>query len=132
MRARERWLTTLTYVILIVYVFVTLSPLVWMTLISIKPKKDLWHDPPIILPSDPTTGNYVLAFKELGVGLNLLNSLKIALGSLLVSIPVSTLAAYGFARWTFKAKTLLLVLILGTQMIPGMASLVPLFSILQS
>lgn len=132
MKARERWLTASTYVILIVYVFVTLLPLVWMMLISIKPKKDLWQDPPVIIPSAPTTKNYVLAFKELGVGSNLMNSLKIALGSLLVSIPVSTLAAYGFARWTFKGKTVLLVLILGTQMIPGMASLVPLFSILQS
>ena len=120
------------YFILIFYAIVTLLPICWAGLISIKPKADLWKIPPIIIPDQPTINNYNQIFKDFDFSVNLSNSFLISFGTLFVSLPLSVLAAFSFARWKFRGKTFWLILILASQMIPGMASIVPLYSILKS
>lgn len=120
------------YAVLIVFAVFFLFPLAWMFIISLKPPDQLYKFPPVLIPSPPTLQNYIYAFREVGIGANLLNSLKLTLGTLVLSVPVSIPAAYGLSKWEFSLKTPLLLGILGTQMIPGMASLVPLFDILKT
>lgn len=120
------------YAVLIVFAVFFLFPLVWMLIISLKPADQLYKFPPLLIPRPATLKNYLFAFREVGIGANLLNSLKLTLGTLVLSVPVSIPAAYGLSKWDFKLKTAVLLGILGTQMIPGMASLVPLFDILKS
>jgi multiple sugar transport system permease protein len=122
----------LGYTTLAAFVVFFIFPLVWMFIISLKSPDQLYKFPPILFPWPPTFQNYTYAFQEVGIGANLFNSLKLTLGTLAVSVTVSLPAAYGLSKWDFSLKTPILLGILGTQMIPGMASLVPLFDILKT
>lgn len=118
------------YSILILYSIATLLPIIWAGLISVKPKIDLWKIPPVLISENPTLKNYIQIFIDSDFAINLGNSFYISFGTLFVSLPLSILAAFAFARWNFCSKIFWLILILASQMIPGMASLVPLYSIL--
>lgn len=113
------------------YATLTLLPICWISLISIKSKVDLWKIPPVIIPENPTLANYAHILLDSDFTLNLANSFYVSFGTLFMSLPISILAAFSFARWNFRGKSFWLILILASQMIPGMASLVPLFSILK-
>jgi ABC-type glycerol-3-phosphate transport system permease component len=120
------------YLILIIYALVTLLPILWAGSISIKPKEDLWQIPPVIISENPTSNHYSKIFTDSEFAVNLGNSFYVSIGTLFISLPLSILAAFAFARWRFKGRVFWLILILASQMIPGMASLVPLYSILKS
>lgn len=122
----------LFYFILVAYAIATLFPICWAGLISIKPRTDLWKIPPVIISDQPTLTNYVHILTDSNFTVNLANSFYVSFGTLSISLPLSILAAFSFARWRFHGKTFWLILILASQMIPGMASLVPLYSILKN
>jgi arabinogalactan oligomer/maltooligosaccharide transport system permease protein len=61
-----------------------------------------------------------------------LNSLKIALGTSLVSVLIGVFAAYAFARLRFRGRAVLMIVILAVLMLPNVATLAPLFVLLNS
>lgn len=107
------------------------GPLVWMALVSVRPAEYLYQFPPHLL-TPVTTENYQLAIEQLGILRAILNSLAIAATSLAVTMLAAVPAAYALARGRMRHTSTILLLILATQMIPGMASLVPLFWIVKS
>ncbi|RKX80181.1 MAG: carbohydrate ABC transporter permease [Spirochaetes bacterium] len=128
----ERFYRKIVYLLLFFFTIFFLFPILWMFIISLKPVSQLYRFPPHIIPRPPVLKNYVYSFINIGIGRNLFNSLILTLGTLAVSIPVSIPAAYALSKFRFRFQSVLLLGILGTQMIPGMASLVPLFDILKS
>jgi ABC-type glycerol-3-phosphate transport system permease component len=59
-----------------------------------------------------------------------LNSLKIALGTSVISVIIGVIAAYAFARFKFRGREVLMLAILGVLMLPPVATLTPLFVML--
>jgi ABC-type glycerol-3-phosphate transport system permease component len=67
-----------------------------------------------------------------GLVRSLLNSFAVSLGSTALSVVVSALGGYAFARFEFKGKNLIMSIILGLFMIPVVINIVPLYTMLSN
>lgn len=123
----DKWLI---YSIIFTYIFITLIPLVWVFSTSLKPNDLAISLPPEFLPSEPTIENYVFVITEPRLVHSLINSLLVSLGSTVLSVAISALGGYSFARFKFKGKNLLLSIILGFFMIPIVINIIPLYLML--
>lgn len=123
---------SLVYFALITFAVIAIFPVVWMFVMSVESPHELNHFPPTFWPHHFIFSNYVTVLVKAGIAQGLLNSLIDTGGTLILSIGLALPAAYALAKYDFKGKTALLFAILATQLIPGMASIVPLFDILKS
>jgi ABC-type glycerol-3-phosphate transport system permease component len=121
---------TLIYSLIAVFLFITLSPLVWVLSTSLKPNTEAISFPPKILPKDPTIDNYVFVLTEPTLVRSLINSFIISIGSTALSVAVSSLGGYAFARFEFKGKNVIMSIILGLFMIPVVINIIPLYTML--
>jgi len=106
----------------------SILPLIWLFLVSLRPIEWLYKFPPPLWVK-PTLDHYTFAVKELNILIYIGNSLIIATATLLINFIVAIPAAYVLAKAHLRYKTSIMLGILATQMIPGMAALVPLFQI---
>lgn len=104
------------------------SPLVWLLMMSIRPAEWLYKFPSPIWVQ-PTINHFILAVKELGILQAVGNSIIITIVTLAVNFLAGIPAAYVLARGHLRYASAIMLGILATQMIPGMAALVPLFQI---
>jgi multiple sugar transport system permease protein len=107
-----------------------LAPLVWMALLSVRPVADFYKLPPPFW-SPPTGGHYLLACAELDIPRAIGNSLLISVTSVAVTLAVSVPAAFALSKGRLRFSTAILLILLATQMVPGMAALVPIFQIVK-
>lgn len=121
---------TLIYALIAVFLFITLSPLIWVLSTSLKPNTEAISFPPKLLPEDPTIGNYLFVLTDPALARSLINSFIISIGSTALSVAVSSLAGYAFARFEFKAKNVIMSVILGLFMIPIVINIIPLYTML--
>ncbi|MEW6505857.1 MAG: carbohydrate ABC transporter permease [Chloroflexota bacterium] len=121
---------TLLYIVYALVVIITIIPILWVVLASFKQPAEIFAYPPRFIPKHFTLENYhyVLTFTK--VPKWLFNSIVVALASTIVALVLATTGAYGFSRFNFKGKAVLLLAILGTQMIPGVTNIIPLYLIM--
>lgn len=129
------------WVLLAVYLLFTLSPMVWLFLSTIQPQSSLLRVPPQIVPDALTFTNYVDIFKPAAFGENsgqstfflaLRNSVVVALGTTAIAMVFGTLAAYAFARFNIPGRRWLLLVVLGTQLLPAISIIIPLFRMMKA
>jgi multiple sugar transport system permease protein len=123
---------SLIYSILAIYLFITLAPLIWVISTSFKPNQEAITFPPKFLPLNPTLQNYIFVLMDPKLVLSLFNSLLVSLGSTALSVAVSALGGYAFARFDFKGKNFIMGIILGLFMIPVVINIIPLYIMLAS
>jgi ABC-type glycerol-3-phosphate transport system permease component len=123
---------TLIYAIIAIFLFLTLFPLVWVFSTSFKPNQEAIDFPPRFLPRNPTFSNYVFVLTDPGLVRSLINSFVVSLGSTALSVVVSALGGYAFARFEFRGKNLIMSIILGLFMIPVVINIVPLYTMLSN
>lgn len=121
---------TLIYVLIAVFLFITLSPLIWVLSTSLKPNTETISFPPKLLPEVPTIENYLFVLTDPALARSLVNSFIISIGSTALSVAVSSLAGYAFARFEFKGKNVIMSVILGLFMIPIVINIIPLYTML--
>jgi ABC-type glycerol-3-phosphate transport system permease component len=120
----------LIYSVIAVYLFITLAPLLWVLSTSFKPNQEAISFPPKFLPDKPTWENYIFVLTDPKLSLSLVNSLLVSVGSTVLSVTVSALAGFAFARYDFKGKNLIMSIILGLFMIPVVINIIPLYIML--
>ena len=120
----------LIYSVIAVYLFITVAPLVWVLSTSFKPNQEAMSFPPKFLPDHPTLENYFFVLTDSKLVLSLINSLIVSVGSTALSVTVSALGGYAFARYDFKGKNLLMSIILALFMIPVVINIIPLYIML--
>ncbi|HEY0693055.1 MAG TPA: carbohydrate ABC transporter permease, partial [Kribbella sp.] len=103
------------------------APFVWMLLGSFKTDGELLRVPPTWLPNDPTTGNYSELFSKANFPHYFFNSTLVALVVTAGNLIFCSMLGYALAKLRFKGRSVLFVLVLGTLMVPGMVTFVPLF-----
>src|SRR5918911_217771 len=122
--------------LLLFYLVFTLLPLVWLFMSTIQTQASLLRVPPRIIPEGVTFTNYVDIFKPAAFGetsgqstflLALRNSVIVSLGTTLVAMVFGTTAAYAFARFNIPRKRTLLLVVLGSQLLPPISIIIPLF-----
>ena len=122
---RSRFLTILTYTLLIIGALLSLVPFVWMISTSFKSIGEALGSS--FFPSELHFENYVEAWDRANFSKYFFNSIKITAISLVGSVTISVLAAYGFARIKFPGRDLIFGIILSTMMIPAMVTIIPNF-----
>ncbi len=115
------------YVLLTVGLLAMIGPFVWMLLGSLKTQRELLQIPPTWLPEDPTTANYTRLFDRLDFPRYFWNSTLIAVMITLSNVVFCSMMGYALAKLRFFGRDKLLLLVLGTMLIPGSVTLVPLF-----
>ena len=121
---------TLLYILILTFIFITLVPLFWVLSTSFKSNEEATSLPPTILPENPVLDNYIFVLTDSHLVHSLLNSFIVSIGSTILSVTVSALGGYAFARFKFKGKNILLSVILGLFMIPIIINIIPLYIML--
>src|SRR5262249_49715983 len=106
---------------------ILMVPLIWMISTSLKPLGQIWIFPPQWLPETPLWENYSKVFSTRPYFLYIRNTLFLILVGEIGTLLSCSLIAYGFARIRFPGRNFLFYVVLGTMMIPGYATLIPMF-----
>ncbi|MET3808593.1 multiple sugar transport system permease protein [Nakamurella sp. UYEF19] len=128
---RSRRSQTAVYGIVILWVLISLAPVVWMLLQSIKPSAQVFAIPPAWLFT-PTLENYRDLFStDSGTqfGHYLMVSLIVTVSTVLLTIIVSVPASYALTFMRVRRPNFWLILILLASMLPPVVLLVPLFQL---
>src|SRR5512142_1864210 len=107
-------------------------PAVWILLTSFKPQLELVRKPITYLPHDFTLQNYLQAFATQPLATYLLNSFIVAALSTIVTLAVSTCAAYAIARLRLRHRDLILSPIIASSTFPLVTLLVPIFETMRA
>lgn len=121
---------TAFYLLLLVIVFYTVFPFYWAIVSSLKSGSALFQVE--FWPPAPEWGNYLAVFQEQPFGRNILNSIGVAISTVLLSLVLAVSAAYAIGRVQFRGRTLLLFMILGVSMFPQIAVLSGMFELINS
>ena len=109
----------LVYTFLIIMAFVILFPFYWMINSSLKSLDEYKETIPTLVPRHILFSNYAEAFQAANLGTLFINTLYVGLVSTILSLIVTVLSAFAFARLEFKGKNILFAGLLATMMIPG-------------
>ena len=121
---RKRWWL---YLLLTVALLVVITPFVWMVLGGFKTSSELRQVPPTWWPENPTLDNFTSLFSRLSFGTYFFNSTVVAVVVTTANLLFCSMVGYALAMLNFRGKKIVFGLILGTLMIPGVVTFVPLF-----
>lgn len=107
------------YAFLLIMALIVLFPFYWMLISSVKSLEEYRMSVPTFWPQRIFLSNYVEAFTTANLGTLFLNTLYVGVVSTLLSLVITILCAFAFARLEFKGKETLFGLMLATMMIPG-------------
>ncbi len=123
---------TLIYVVLILGLFVVITPFIYMLLTSMTKEAYQLPHPDDLLRQKFYFGNYVQAWSRNNFQRYFLNSLFLASATTLFSLFLSSLTAYAFARFEFPLKEFLFKLFLFTMMVPGVLNIIPQYTVIRT
>ncbi|GHE94673.1 sugar ABC transporter permease [Streptomyces longispororuber] len=117
----------LTYAVLTLFTIGSLFPLVWTAIAASRTNTRLAQTPPPFWFGGNLFKNLEIAWTDANMGTALLNTLVVAGTVTVGTVLFSTLAGFAFAKLRFRFRGLLLLLVIGTMMVPPQLSVVPLF-----
>ena len=109
----------LVYAFLIFMAIAVLFPFYWMLNSSLKSLDEYRQSVPTFWPKKVLFSNYATAFTKANLGRLFMNTLYVGLVSTILSLVITVLSAFAFARLEFKGKNVLFAALLATMMIPG-------------
>lgn len=111
--------TFFRYLFLIIVAIVVLFPFYWMIISSLKTLTEYKLNVPTFWPKVVMWSNYAEAFTAANLGVLFKNTVIVGVVSTILSLVITILTAFVFARLEFKGKNALFAALLGTMMIPG-------------
>ncbi len=115
------------YAILIIWAITTIYPFFWVINNSFKSSTEILSNA-FSLPANFTIDNYKNAFGNMNILRSYGNSLLISGSVTVVVVLLSTMSAFVMTRYSFKGKTIVNTLFLGSLMIPAFSTIIPVFS----
>lgn len=113
------------------FTLLSLGPVAWSVVTSLLPLSALTSKPIDLHPSHLTVENYFLVLdSSRGLFSGLINSLIIASFTAAVGLVIGSMAAYALARLNLPGSNKILLMILATQMFPGIVIAIPLFLVM--
>ena len=109
----------MVYLFLLVMALIVLFPFYWMVISSLKSLAEYRLSVPTLWPQTVVLGNYAEAFTTANLGRLFLNTAYVGVVSTLLSLVITVLSAFAFARLEFKGKDAMFAALLATMMIPG-------------
>ncbi len=109
----------LLYLFLFAIAFIILFPFYWMVISSVKTLDEYLLTIPTLFPREFDFVNYVEAFNTANLGRLFGNTVFVGVVSTVLSLVITVLCAFAFARLEFKGKNAMFAALLATMMIPG-------------
>lgn len=134
----------LFFLAITIFICIIIGPFIWMFISSISPQIELSQKPPHWFPENPTLFRYRALFSGADSGFSsipagvekflrgLRNSLVVSSLTTVICVTTGTMAAYALARYSVPAKNNIMIAILGSQMVPVIVIIIPLYLLLQS
>ncbi len=127
---RRNWGKWLRILFVSVFGILTLMPLIWVVSTSLRTPAESFNVPPKWIPVDMDFNNYAQVFEEIPFAQQIANSFVITLSVVAGQLITASLAGYAFARLRFPGRNMLFWIVLATLMIPGQATIIPVFIII--
>ncbi len=111
--------TILVYLFLFILAVVMVFPFYWMLISSVKSIDEYYLNVPTFWPQDFHFENYINAWNKAAFGRYMINTVIVGVTSTFISLFITILAAFAFAKLKFKGRETLFTILLATMMIPG-------------
>ena len=122
----------ISYAILTIAAILVMMPLAWMFSTSLRPTSESFQLPPQWLPTQFRWENYLAPFESSVPFVDLfINSVRITVSVTVGQLITCSLAGYAFARLRFPGRDLLFLLLLGSLMVPGQVTIIPIFLLMR-
>ena len=122
--------TLIIYILAVVILGITLFPILWVVLSSLKPEGEILSTHITFIPQRITLANYKELFTHFQFQKYLMNSVIIAVTTTILSVIFGVLAAYGFSRFSFPLSSKILFLIILVKVFTPAALVVPLYDLM--
>ncbi|MGX1670346.1 carbohydrate ABC transporter permease [Streptomyces sp. NPDC055400] len=116
-----------TYLVLTLFAVISLAPLLWTTIAASRTNTRLAQTPPPFWFGGNLFKNLETAWNQAGMGTAMWNTILVAATITVGTVLFSTLAGFAFAKLRFRFSTTLLLITIGTMMIPPQLAVVPLY-----
>jgi ABC-type glycerol-3-phosphate transport system permease component len=122
----------LMYGLLIGVSIFMILPFIWMVSTSLKPPDEIFAIPPIIISKHSSLSAYVYLQQQYNILGIVKNTFVIAFSATILRLFFCALGGYGFAKFKFPGQNALFAFLLGTMVIPGAVTLVPVYIIMRN
>lgn len=129
--SRPRWSVVFLHAGLTAGAALTLAPLFWMVAASFMHPGEANQLPPPLWSADPTLDNYRQLFTRLDMLRNLANSAVVTVLATVLSVMVTSLAGYAFAKLPFRGRERLFKALASALVVPAQVGMLPLFLLLR-
>lgn len=116
---------TIAFIIAVIFIF----PIIWMLFVSIKPENFSTNDPLMWFLPPYTFTNYIDLIFESLILRWLFNSLIVAIITTFLTLIITSLAAFAISQMEFRFKNFIFIFFLLGLMIPGEATIIPLYEV---
>lgn len=128
MTARKITAQSALYLALSICTILMLTPMVWLLAASTKGPDDLFHY--LFFSPRPSLYNFRQLFGDIPFLRFLINSLFVAGATVLVQLFFSSLGGFALAKYEFRAKKAIMIIMLATMMIPAQVLMAPLYELI--
>ncbi len=115
------------YLVLILAAAIIFIPFIWGILSSFKSMNELSSIPPTLFPKEMHWENYTTVIVEGSFFRNYYNSFVITLGTTLGTLFICSFTGYALAKFEFRGRSAIFLILLGTMMIPSQLTMIPTF-----
>ena len=122
----------LMYGLLITVSIFMILPFIWMVSTSLKPPDEIFAIPPIIISRHSSLSAYSYLQQQYHILGIVKNTFVIAFSATILRLFFCALGGYGFAKFKFPGQGALFAFLLGTMVIPGAVTLVPVYIIMRN
>jgi cellobiose transport system permease protein len=129
-RRNRRGAGWLTYLFLAIVFIVSAFPFYWTIVAASTSNTEINQVPPNLVPGDNLFSNFSKALESVNMGKALVNSLIVSGSVTLGTVLFGTLAGFAFAKLQFRARNLLLALVIATTFVPPQLGAVPLYQLM--
>lgn len=120
------------YLVMVTLALISLFPLYWTVITSLKEKGHIFIFPPEWLPAPATLDGYKNLFTQIPFVANLSNTIIVCVVVVAGQLLFNSMAAYAFARLKFPGREKLFFLFLATLMVPSQVTLIPNYIIVRT
>ncbi len=115
------------YIVTLLLCVTMLFPLFWVITTALKGNNDIYKVPPEFIPREFHWENFPKSWEAINFGRLLINTLIITLLNVVGQVGSSMLVGYALARIRFPGRKIWFYLFIGSMMLPGIVTLIPLF-----
>ncbi|MBJ9987930.1 carbohydrate ABC transporter permease [Paenibacillus sp. S28] len=123
---------TIVYILLVALALFMMGPFLWLLSVSLMPGKNVFANPPAILPTFIDFDNYVKVWQFMNFPKYIYNTVVITVLGVVTNVVLSSLTAYPLATFRFKGRDLVFTLLVATMIIPSSTAMIVHYLTIQS